>query len=240
MKILIVFIFGFLSYSSAKTESCYSLPDVEFISTNTEVAIIIWVDKSGSIRTGEVEKITFEDIEPLIDLIDQVGGTISIGIIGASTRSVMAFYSNQTVENKPPERDPRMSAKEYREELMRFMKRRNRPTLQINQNKVRAEFELKVREMLIYENRLENMSLIHEALNVSARIIAQPNHNNVIAYVIMVTDFKHNGKESAPTTLGKNTEVLIINRLSKQNFNRYDSQHYVDFRSAVRHVISKS
>jgi len=204
-----------------------------------DAAIVVWIDKSGSIAQGYVPKVTVADLTPLLDIVEQMNASLCVGVIGSNTREQMAFIFNSDETIKVPEKKDNMDAQEYLRELMKYKKKKaRRANTKASFSDKKHKFIAQITEMLDY-SVMHNQSKICEAINVSNRIFSQPNHMQSEKMLLMVTDYYHNGSENCPLTLS-DTEVISVNRLSNSNAPKlYNDSHFVDMTSAVDYLTSK-
>lgn len=208
-------------------------------SNSMDAAIVVWIDKSGSIAQGYVPKVSVSDLIPLLDIVEQMNASLAVGVIGSNTREQMAFISNSDDQLKVPEKTDNMDANEYMKALLKYKKRKARKAAtKVSFPKKKEKFMTDLKDILNY-SEMHQQSKICEAINVSNRIFSQPNHSNSDKMLLMVTDYYHNGKENCPLTLS-DAEVISVNRLSTSNAPKfYNDSHFVDMTSAVDYLISK-
>ena len=227
-------------------ESCHPNLEnsIEFqneANNSLDAAIVIWIDVSGSIGQGVVPRVHPEQLEPILDILEQINGSLALGLLGAQTREQMLFISNSTKKITMPERRDNQDATEYRKDILRWKKRQARQSATlIPFAQKRSKFMNDLRQLLNY-SALHHKSLICEGLNLSMRVFDQPNHKDSQRFLLMVTDYYHNGTdEKCPIRLPGDIELISVNRLSNANTPlMYKGEHFVDVSSAINHIINK-
>jgi len=182
-----------------------------------DLAIIIWIDVSASIGQGLVPKVYSEQIAPILDILEQINGSLAIGLLGANTKEEMLFISNSDEKIVMPVRRDNQDAAEYRTDLLKWKKKQARQSaVKISYAQKRNEFMSDLRELLDYSS-LDNKSLICEGINLSNRIFEQPNHKGSQRILLMVTDYFSNGSDKCPIRLKSDIDLISVNRLSHAN-----------------------
>jgi len=228
------------AYEPSSSAKCISV-DESHEGDGLEAVVSVWVDMSGSVN-GLVPQLLYSHLQPILDVYSHLdAASMSVGKIGASTRSEMSFLSfRKSSKLTPPKRKPGQSPDDYKTALMRFKKRKARGgSGSTFQDKI-SNFEIATKAILNAPKN-ESQSQICEAINVSKRQFSQANvSSSTQKFILICSDMYPNGSESCPLTLG-DAELIVVNRLSNPPdlVLHSNTQHFISVEEAIDYIVSK-
>jgi hypothetical protein len=228
------------SLNTCSAVDSVNLVEKPLVNDGIEVMISLWIDKSRS-AAGIVPNLTYEHLGPIFRVFQQLeSASLSIGKVGSSTRSDMAFLAfSKGCSISVPKRKAGQSPSDYQKELLRYKKRKSRSSNGTSYEDKIDDFEVAARTIL-ESPKNESQSLICEAYNVSKRQFSQKNvDENTVKIVVILSDMFHNGTEKCPLSLG-DAEVIIVNRLSDPTrlLLHSNTNHFISVEEAIDYIVS--
>jgi len=208
--------------------------------TKDGLVIAVMADVSASFDSGSFPKVTVKHLEEIIHYIDQEGGKLYLGIVGARSLEQLLLYSNETVKKKMPIQRASETSNEYFQRLMTYKKSLKRKAYAKDQDQLRKEFLAKAKKLLVYNSlQLHNKSQVCTSFNLVQKIFSETIHKDRHHIAIFVSDGWNNDGKRCARKLPSTTKLVVVNKLPNDGvFHRYKREKFTLVESALEYVLS--
>ncbi len=206
-------------------------------SLGTSLKIIIFIDKTASIRNNSVPELKKEELLPLIDYISNNGGEIALGSITNISKENLEIVRCNLLP-KPIQKRGETAA----EFAKRVRKYKNAKKSSESYENLKLYLErIEVRKILDYTN-LHGASDITGAMELAQLYLTETDlffKNDINKVALLVTDGKDNMMRSKlPTKF--DGELIIVNRTSHAGIlENFKYQNFTNVQSAIRYITNK-
>ena len=205
------------------------------------VTLVVWADISASFANGAFPKVTLEQLKECMHYIDQTGGKLYLGIIGArSTEQLILYTSEKSGKSRLPIQKESETSEEYLQRLITYKKAQKRSAYKKDQEQIRQSFLDQASSLLDYNpNRLHQSSQICTSVNLSQKIFSESIQEESHHVVMYVSDGWNNDGVRCKFLLPSTTKVLVVNKLDEDGiFMLYKREKFAMVESALEHIFS--